>query len=177
MTDQNQRATTVRPKANTILLPLYDRSEKPAGVDAGEAEKEEVVVHEDDLSDAQVDKWDEVNAKVEELRDRVAGHFDDQNGANARDPVVIKAQLQPIREEMEQHQATHAPYAPWCKHCIAARAIRGQHPTKGRGAVIVVCERLEPVMYCHKLLFPCVSQWIMHVCAARLGLTLHAHNL
>ena len=71
MITQNQRATTVRPKANTTLLPLYDSSEKPKGVDAEEAEKEEVVVHNDELSDAQVDQWDEVNAKVEELRDRV----------------------------------------------------------------------------------------------------------
>ena len=49
----------------------------------------------------------------------------------------MKAPPQPTRAEIEQHKSTHTPYASWCKHCVAARAIRRDHPTKGSGAAIV----------------------------------------
>ena len=53
MTKRTQRATTVRPKADTALQPIYHQAEMPEGVDTGEASENEGVVPESGVIDAQ----------------------------------------------------------------------------------------------------------------------------
>ena len=63
--------------------------------------------------------------------------FDDEHGMQYRDPPMAKPPPMPTKEQFERHQTTHTPFAPWCKDCSAARAVRQQHPPKGRKAIIV----------------------------------------
>ena len=64
---------------------------------------------------------------MDDLNVRVARHFEDANEDGKWKPPMVKSPLQPSREEWLQHQLTHTPYMPWCKHCIAARAVRANH--------------------------------------------------
>ena len=63
--------------------------------------------------------------------------MDDEQAHQGRIVPTIKAPSKPTKEQWEIHQATHTPYEPWCKHCVAARANRQNHPNKGRRTVIV----------------------------------------
>ena len=76
--------------------------------------------------------------KYEELRQKVEEHIDQENHGRARKVPVVKAPDRPSKAEWERHQATHTPFANWCKHCQAARAIRHKHPARGRKAIIVL---------------------------------------
>lgn len=75
--------------------------------------------------------------KYETLKQQVEMHFDLDSQKEAKEVPVLKAPVQPSKEQWEQHQATHTPFPPWCRHCQAARTVRRQHPTKGRKQVIV----------------------------------------
>ena len=75
--------------------------------------------------------------KVEELNERVARYFEDENDNQGDKPPVIKSPQQPTVEEWEKHQTTHTPYAPWCQHCNAARDVRRDHQRKRPKAHIV----------------------------------------
>ena len=44
---------------------------------------------------------------------------------------LIKTAQQMTKEEWAKHQVTHTPYMASCKHCVAARAVRQQHPEHG----------------------------------------------
>lgn len=68
---------------------------------------------------------------------KVEEYFDDSNGKVKREVPTIKAPHKPTKEDWEKHQATHTPYEPWCKHCLAGRAIRQQHPSKGRRPIAI----------------------------------------
>lgn len=86
MTTAIHRATTVRPKADVTLQPLYDEIEMPDWVDAREANESEEVVFVNGGEGSQVEnkvvdtdarpvwekEWEEVRTKVEGLTDRVA---------------------------------------------------------------------------------------------------------
>ena len=80
---------------------------------------------------------EELNGKYEDLKKKMEEFFDDDNARDYRTPPMVKSHVQPTREEYERHQTTHTPYAAWCKHCVAARAVRHGHPSKGRKAIIV----------------------------------------
>ena len=124
MTSGRERARTVRPQTDVDLQPIQVEDEASKGVETEGAEESEEVVREEKEVEDQGKEWQEVNEKVGDLVDRVARHFEDANDLRGRKPPVIQAPPQPSQEEMEQHQATHTFYAPWCKHCVAARVIR-----------------------------------------------------
>ena len=50
---------------------------------------------------------------------------------------MVRSPQQPTKEEWLQHQLIHTPYAPWCKHCISARAVRAHHQCARLRAKIV----------------------------------------
>ena len=58
--------------------------------------------------------------------------MDNEHTEEARKPPVIQAPPQMTREEWMRHQVTHTPYAPSCRHCVAARAVRDRHPRRRR---------------------------------------------
>ena len=64
---------------------------------------------------------------VEELQQKVARYFEDQNDAEGEENPNVKPPSQPTAEEWERHQTTHTPYAAWCPYCNAARAVRRDH--------------------------------------------------
>ena len=78
-----------------------------------------------------------MEAKVEELQRKVAEHFEDQNDQQKERTPIIKAPIQPTREQWDIHQITHTPYAPWRPHCVAARAVRRGHPSGQSRAHVV----------------------------------------
>ena len=71
--------------------------------------------------------WDKLQDKAEELTKKVARHLEDQNDAQGENNPFVKPPTQPTAEEWERHQTTHTPYAAWCPHCNAARAVRRNH--------------------------------------------------
>ena len=95
--------------------------------DDGDKEQEEDV--------AQRDEMEELAQKYEKLKNQVDEYFDANNGEDRDEVPILKAPQKPTREQWERHQATHTPFAPWCKHCLAARNVRHKHPSKGRKAM------------------------------------------
>ena len=81
--------------------------------------------------------WEKVQEEVEDLNVRVARHFEGPNDKTDWTPPMVKTPLQPTKAEWLRHQLTHTPYAPWCKHCIAARAVRDNHQRADRRAKLV----------------------------------------
>ena len=64
---------------------------------------------------------------MEDLNVRVARHFGDAHDGDQWKFPMVESPPQPTKEEWLQHQLSHTPYAAWCKHCIAARAVRANH--------------------------------------------------
>lgn len=83
------------------------------------------------------EELEELANKYEVLKSKVEDYFDKEHAQGKRDVPTVKAPSKPTREQWEQHQATHTPFAPWCKHCLAARVVRNHHPSKGRKAMLV----------------------------------------
>lgn len=131
--NKKQRARTVRPQEENTWKYLQPISEDVSG----DLEDETEGKHEDDCEGGDENPMEKLNSKYQNLKSKVEEYFDDENGKHYRAPPMVKSPPQPTREEFERHQVTHTPYAPWCKHCIAARAVRSQHPSKGRKATIV----------------------------------------
>ena len=128
-----QREGTVRPSEDNSSKPLQPITEDVAGdleVENGEeGEGNEQVGGKSEM--------EELNEKYQQLKDKVDEYMDDENGRQCKVPPMVRPPTQPTREEFERHQTTHIPYAPWCKHCLAGRAVRHRHPAKGRKAMIV----------------------------------------
>ena len=82
-------------------------------------------------------EWQHVQEKVEDLNVRFARHFEDTNDNTGWNPPMAKSPLQFTKEELMRHQLTHTLYAPWCRHCISSRAVRGNHQRAGIRAKLV----------------------------------------
>ena len=124
---QKERANTVSPKmefAGKYLNPMHDHH--------NETNIEDAVENGNDGKD-----WETMARKLEELETKLAEQFENIEGAGREDPPIIKAPIGPTQEEWERHQATHTPYAAWCKHCVAARNARRSHPSHGRKGEMV----------------------------------------
>ena len=52
-----------------------------------------------------------------------------QRGTNPQRAAmrVATGPIKPSRKEVEEHMMCHIPYAPWCKCCVAARALEDAH--------------------------------------------------
>ena len=82
------------------------------------------------------DELEEMAEKYEEFKAKVEQYFDDTSGHTKDKAPVVRVLEKPTNEEWLRHQATHTPFAPWCKHCLAARTTRYKHAAKGRRAVV-----------------------------------------
>ena len=69
-------------------------------------------------------KWEEFADKYEDLAQRVHDYIDDREDVEARNPPIVKPPPTMTKDEWEKHKVTHTPYAPGCRHCAAARALR-----------------------------------------------------
>ena len=81
--------------------------------------------------------WKDMAKKIEDLQRRFVEHLEGENDQRAKGPPIIKAPGQPTKEQWNQHRATHIPCEAWCPHCVAARAVRRDHPTKKNRAHII----------------------------------------
>lgn len=93
---------------------------------------------EDDGETAEADnKLEELADKYEDPEKSVHEHLKDGTKTGARDPPIVKLPPSMTREEWDRHKVTHTPYAPGCRHRVAARATRRQHPKKRKHSIIV----------------------------------------
>ena len=112
----------------STLQPITEESGGASGEEGGDPKKGQ---------QEQTEEWRVVVEKEDDVARRVSEHLGDDNGKGVQPPPMIRAPGQPIRDEYERHQITHTPYAAWCIHCAIARAVRTQHPSKGRNAITV----------------------------------------
>ena len=120
---KKQREGAVRPQedeGHKLLQPITEEV-------AGDLEAEQDVEGEAGLRSGDEQQMEKLDEKYQSLKDKMEEYFDDENGTRYRQPPVLRSPPQPTREEYERHQATHTPYAPWCKHCVVARAVRRHH--------------------------------------------------
>ena len=123
MTMMSQRDLTVRPrrqKSEQLVAPIQEEADD---FEAEPERSEEAVVDNGD----EHKQWQEIQNRVEDLNVRVARQFEDANDNTGWSPPMIRPPPQPTKNEWLQHQLTHTPYAPWCKHCSSARAVRNNH--------------------------------------------------
>ena len=135
MTKKCQMEVIVRhneTKPEGLVAPIQEES----GDQEAETEQQAVVKEEQEIPSGQ-ESWQEIQDKVEDLNVRVAQHFEDKNDQNGWAPPMIKTPPQPTREERLRHQTTHTPYASWCRHCNAARAVRCNHQRADKRAKLV----------------------------------------
>ena len=83
------------------------------------------------------EKLEDIADKYEELKTKVEQYFDDSSGQVKKRVPIVKVPDKPTKDVWLRHQATHTPYAAWCRHCVAARMVRHQHPSKGRRKIFV----------------------------------------
>ena len=83
------------------------------------------------------DELEDLANKYEELKAKVEQYFDDDNHKSKSKIHVVSVPPKPTKEQWFQHHAIHTPYAPSCKHCVAARAVRHAHPSKRRRVAVV----------------------------------------
>ena len=133
--ERQQRERSVRPRGGDTHRLLQFVTEAMFVDLEVEQDIDEEVEYDDAGGEQEI--VEQLDQKYQQLKNQVEEHFDDENGKACRLPPIVKAPPQPTREEFERHHAIHTPYAPWCKHCLAARATRTQHPSKGRKAVSV----------------------------------------
>ena len=127
ITTKCKRAITISPrKANTVefIAPIHEETGEPE--ENNEEENGLVETSNAQETEEQSD-WKQLHERVEDLNVRVSTHFEDTNDGDAWKPPMVKSPPQSTHEELLQHQLTHTPYMPWCKHCIAARVVRANH--------------------------------------------------
>ena len=127
-----RRTSPVRPSLDKPMQNLYPVEKEPgAQQDDKQEEKEDVE------QGCKGKELEDIVGKYEDLRTKVEQYFDDANHGNPTKVLVVRTPVKPTRNEWLQHQATHIPFAPWCKHCVAARAVRHAYPSKGRRALVI----------------------------------------
>ena len=135
MTSRCQREIIVRPQEEKELIVPFqeevgDLKDKKDIDEEGAAEEKLV-----DTDTRPV--WEKMEDKVEDLATRVIRHFEDQNDNTGWQPPMVKPPPQPTHEEWFRHQLIHTPYAPWCRHCNAARVVRNHHQCANKRARLV----------------------------------------
>ena len=140
--DRRQRARTVRPSEDSAHRLLQPISKEMSGDLEGDVNGDYDGMFYPDHLDKGMDggeqeNIEQFNQKHQQLKNQIEEQLDDEHGKAYKQPFVVNTPPQPTREEFERRQTTHTPYAPWCRHCLAARAVRSQHPSKGRKAIVV----------------------------------------
>ena len=128
-----QRESSVRfreTKEANDLQPLQEG-------ESGDAKAEDLQREDEMWDGGDEERMKELSEKYQQFRDKCEEYFDDENGRSCKMPPVVEPPRTFTRVEYERHQITHTPFAPWCKHCIAARAVRRKHPSKGRRVSVV----------------------------------------
>ena len=135
MTKMCQREIIVRPHEDEeLVVPIQ---EEAGDLENGQETEEKVAAEEKVVDIDMRPVWEKMQDKVEDLATKVTRHFEDNNDRTGWQPPMVKTPAQPTREEWFRHQLIHTPYAPWCRHCCAARAVRNNHQCANRRARLV----------------------------------------
>ena len=121
MSEKHHRANTLRPQSRrneSYLNPLHD--------DVGEVGVEKVPQSEDKQP-----AWKAAKKKIEEFETKITEQFEDTPVEKKHESTMLRAPAQPTQEEWSKHQTTHAPFAAWCPHCLAATNVRRNYPKQG----------------------------------------------
>ena len=71
---------------------------------------------------------EELEQKVKDLEDVLVEGW--EYNYDGEDPVpTLKVPAKPSEKEWLEHQVTHTPPKPWCKHCFMGRGTRRPHRT------------------------------------------------
>ena len=125
--DRKQRARTVRFRETNTGSNLHALQ----GSESGDMEAEQIEERQENGDGGEQEQMEKLDAKYQQLRDKMEEYFEDEHGKQQRVPPMVKVPKSQIREEYERHQVTHTPFAIWCKHCVAASVIKTKHLTKG----------------------------------------------
>ena len=98
--------STVRPHTESQMQPLYP-IEELLGVREAEVKGQE------GASGEETKKWEELADKYEQLEDKVARYFENEDKHPESGPPIVKTPTAPTKDEYDKHQVTHAPFAPW----------------------------------------------------------------
>ena len=132
----NVEGSAVSPQASQ-LLPVRDGGE--AGV-AGHTSREEEVTQES-RQPGQERSPKRARVQVQEA-DSGSQEASQEAPAEASDAEAeeipkglrrVPAVYAPSREEIEEHEATHAQYRSWCPSCVRERGVADHHKVRGQG--------------------------------------------
>ena len=99
-------------------------------------QKDEEEADEETWPDEERTQLEKISETHEQFNQQVEEHVDTENHQADRKVPILKAPVQPTREQWERHQATHTPFEFRRKRCQAGRAVRHKHPSKGRKTAI-----------------------------------------
>ena len=126
----------MRGKGDSSVRPSLEQLIYPVEGELGVQQHDELEEANDESRGHDRDNLEEIAEKYEELKAKVEQYFDDTNGHTKDKVLVMRVLEKPTKEECLRHQATHTPFAPWCKHFLAARTTSYKHAAKGRRAVV-----------------------------------------
>ena len=104
---ENKRANAVRPpkgKTHEHLLPVQEG--ESGDLEAKDESEGCGAEHEIEQLEQHGEPWSEIADKVEELHTRVAEQLETENDQGIQQPPMVKAPIQPTKEQWERHQ-TH----------------------------------------------------------------------
>ena len=83
-------------------------------------------------SDEVEDDMGEVDDEIKEGLGQDGLRGDPQGEDESEEPDVKKNRIvhTPTRMEVEDHERTHCPFKPWCRHCVKGRGTNAQHRRK-----------------------------------------------
>ena len=118
-----RESESVRP----ITAEVYPRDEKWTG-------KIEAVQVNENSDEVKYEK-SEFGEETDEGLGQDGLQRDPQGEHESREPEVKKNRIvhTPTRMEVEDHERTHCPFKPWCRHCVRGRAMNAQHRQKADG--------------------------------------------
>ena len=92
-----ERAKPVRPDEQTLHKGVYPITEESGDAEADKKDEKE------EETEIQREQWEAMTKKVDDVTRRVAEYFDDDNAQDVKSPPMVKAPMQPTREEYERH--------------------------------------------------------------------------
>ena len=90
---------------------------------------DEGVSGQDRAAGADEQEVEELKKQVEDLEEVLIEQWEYDAAPGNGDVPTPKTPAKPIEEEWKEHQVTHTPPKPWCRHCLVGRGTRRAHRT------------------------------------------------
>ena len=76
---------------------------------------------------------EELKNKIKELEEVLMEHWEYNEHREGDSVPTLKVPANPTEKERLEHEVTHTPPTPWCKHCVMGRGVRRPHFTNVPG--------------------------------------------